>query len=645
MHKIFFWIAGCLPVWCEDSTYFEVLKYRNPKQCERMQCLSVQQQFCRRHLEGFYLMERGCKDSEQICTNCTYGNTTVPTECRCENLPFTKTVSYGDQCDALKECTSGQCFRPCYTYLHVTKCPSSHCMWNRTTYVCQDKPPPTKKVLWKVIAGKGVMDEQAPRIVEDTPKGYFPMDFKEFTACAKGYEIRGLPLEELVLLESLFISLDNNNDGVLSQQEFSGLPLQLRGLDAKAALKSFNASSSNEDRYGRRLLAVNGTVSPETCNEQRPSKVYCSFDVSCKLDCSSCGWKSAVDRKFYLCVQPSPATCSLDSGQVYCPTDKQCHPRGDCTGCPDMPIVDFSQKVCLSPWWFEEPPTQWMNWVCRFRNKVGMKCLHDQDCIHGLRRCLGGKCQPLQPYNENHTCATDHDCPHLGYYCPVDPTGGENPYWVQYCRKQRSVGEKCAEDRECAPTLRCNTAAKTPRCERLFSLEVGLPAVVPELCLFGWNDKNDICAVPAKSKEVGRSCQSDGDCITTDQSGKTGICACKAWWDQGDSKYCLPVSGDFNAHSETLRDYLYFKGSKCGTFWTDEECMQQWGAEGEQVLYRYKCEEQKLARGPYLPPTDCGIVDEKRFIDYCKKLDALSSAWRHTFGGMGLVLVLFALWS
>jgi hypothetical protein len=72
--------------------------------------------------------------------------------------------------------------------------------------------------------------------------------------------------------------------------------------------------------------------------------------------------------------------------------------------------------------------------------------------------------------------------------------------------------------------------------------------------------------------------------------------------------------------------------------------MRQWGAEGEQVLYRYKCEEQKLARGPYLPPTDCGIVDPERFVDYCQRLNALSNAWQNTLGGVGLFLVLFAMW-
>jgi len=434
---------------------------------------------------------------------------------------------------------------------------------------------------------------------------------------------------------------------VLSQKEFSGIALQLKGLDAKAVLMVNQTTEPN--RYGRRLVAVNGSVSPETCNEQRPSKVYCSFDVSCKLDCSTCGWKSAVDRKFYLCVQPTPSTCHLDSNQVFCPTDKKCHPAGDCTGCPDMPIVDFSQHTCLSPWWFDDPPQQWMNWICRHRNKVGMKCLHDQDCIHGLRRCLLGKCQPLQPYNENQTCATDYDCPHIGYYCPVDPTGGENPYWVQYCRRQREVGEKCAEDRECLPELRCNTADKTPRCARLFSLEVGKPAIVPELCIWNWNDKHEICAVPAKSKERGRSCQSDKDCITTDQSGKTGVCHCKAWWDQGDSKYCLPVAGDFKDHSERLRDYLNFRAQNCGSFWTDKECMQQWGSEGEQLLYQYKCEEQELARGPYLPPASCNIpsklIDKDRFVDYCKLLQALGSAWQHTLGSVGLFVVLIAMWS
>lgn len=41
---------------------------------------------------------------------------------------------------------------------------------------------------------------------------------------------------------------------------------------------------------------------------------------------------------------------------------------------------------------------------------------------------LGGA--PPSRYNANQTCESDFDCPHLGFYCPSDPTGGQNPYWV-----------------------------------------------------------------------------------------------------------------------------------------------------------------------------------------------------------------------
>lgn len=607
---------------CQDSTDFEVLPYRSPTQCERMQCLSEMQPLCREHLHGFSLKERGCLNKEQICTNCTHGNSTVAEECRCENLPYARPVGYGDQCDALKDCTGGSmCYRPCYTYLHVTKCPKLHCIWNTRTFTCEDKPPETPKVLWREIGGKGSQKDMGPRIVNNTPSGYFPLGYVEFKAAAKGYSIVNMPLEDSTL-ESLFISLDDDNDGVLSAKEYGQLPHKLHSLEVEASARM----TQNDEEERRRLLSLNGTVNPEICNAQRPPKVYCSFDVSCKLDCSTCGWKSAVDQKFHLCVLPSPAACHDDNDKVYCPSDGTCHAGGDCTTCPDMPIVDYSQHKCMSAWWYETPPAEWMNWICRHRNKVGMKCQHDQDCVYGLRRCLHKKCQPKQPYNENHTCESDYDCPHNGYYCPVDPTGGANPYWVQFCREQRQEGEKCSEDRECAPHLRCNTAEKTSRCRRLFSRAVGQPAIVPELCMFAWTDKHDICAVPAKSKQVGRSCESDMDCLTTDQSGKTGVCKCKAWWDTGDSKYCMPVAGDFKKHSESLRNYLSFKAGKCGTFWTDEECMQQWGDEGLRFWYDFKCEEQKLSRGPYLPPPDCNIEDPERFIDYCKVLNALGAA-------------------
>lgn len=34
-----------------------------------------------------------------------------------------------------------------------------------------------------------------------------------------------------------------------------------------------------------------------------------------------------------------------------------------------------------------------------------------------------------------------------------------------------------------------------------------------------------------------------------------------------------------------------------------------------------RCEEQKLSKGPYLPPTSCGMGEGAgRFVDYCKKV-------------------------
>merc|ERR1719159_2068084 len=102
-----------------------------------------------------------------------------------------------------------------------------------------------------------------------------------------------------------------------------------------------------------------------------------------------------------------------------------------------------------------------------------MKCVHDQDCLHGMRRCLNGECQPLQPYNASHLCEHDDDCAHKGYYCPEDATGDQNPYWVQYCRQQKTEGEMCLADRECLPDHRCNLAESAPRCRRLFSLPIG----------------------------------------------------------------------------------------------------------------------------------------------------------------------------
>jgi len=308
--------------------------------------------------------------------------------------------------------------------------------------------------------------------------------------------------------------------------------------------------------------------------------------------------------------------------QIYCPSDELCHPPGDCSSCVDRDMVDHSQHICIALWWDPEPLPQWTNWVCRWRNKVGMPCHHDQDCVHGMRRCLLGACQPFQPYNPSMNCSSDYDCPHLGFYCPVDPTGGLNPYWVRYCRHQREDGMTCSEDRECKPELRCNKGEPQPRCRRLFSLEIGKPSNRDELCIFGWRDRDGKCAPAAKSKQVGRPCDLDRDCTTTDTTGRSGNCICKAWWEKDDAKYCAPIAGDFEKHQAKLRDYLHFKATYCGSFWTEEECLRVFGSPVLLMKLEVECEEQQLSGGPYIPPASCGIVDDVRFGDKCAMLAA-----------------------
>eukprot|EP00929_Paragymnodinium_shiwhaense_P007312 TRINITY_DN111233_c0_g1_i1.p1 TRINITY_DN111233_c0_g1~~TRINITY_DN111233_c0_g1_i1.p1 ORF type:complete len:693 (+),score=98.98 TRINITY_DN111233_c0_g1_i1:43-2079(+) len=641
--------------------YFEPLTYRDPTQCERMQCLSIRLDYCRDHLQGYYLKEKGCRNG-QICTDCTHGNGSSPTICRCENPPYSVPVSYNQECNAGKVCGpgQGQCYRPCLTYLHVTMCPDGHCQWDPVNTVCRDKPPPVITRLWADAEYADTVSAFAENIVVATPTGAFPIDFDHFEKAATGYKIQGKLLDNITQLETVFLNLDVNNDGLLSSSEYAALPNILGAIDTAMSARTATAAASAAPppegsaaarlltslpraRDGRllaaasmddvtteeavaRQLQLNASqipVTPESCGAQRPRRYFCSFDSSCKLDCKECGWKSATDVAFSTCVRPSPTTCWADGGQLYCQSDDSCHPPGDCANCVDRPIVDYSQYQCLALWWDPKPLEQWTNWVCRYRSKVGMPCNHDQDCIYGLKRCFGGKCASKQPYNVNHTCESDYDCPHLNYYCPTDPTNGSNPFFIQYCRRQKGEGMTCQEDRECEPEYRCNTAEAQPRCRRLFSLEQGAPAADDVFCTHGWRDRTGLCAPAAKSKEAGRSCDSDRGCPTTDRTGRTGNCVCKAWWDKDEAKYCEPVAGDYEDHQRRLRDFLYYKVTNCGHFWTEEECIQVYGNKVLKLKLEIDCEKQRLSNGPYLPPADCAINDYERFGDACARLSSL----------------------
>lgn len=245
-----------------------------------------------------------------------------------------------------------------------------------------------------------------------------------------------------------------------------------------------------------------------------------------------------------------------------------------------------------------------------------MSCQFDMDCLYGMRSCLHGTCRSLQPYNPDHPCSTDLDCPHVGYYCPDDPTTnmttgiGEDPYFVKFCRRQRNQGDKCTQDRECYPGTVCNDVERPPRCRAYFSIERGGHAKDPHLCITGWTDKHHACAVAAQSKSMGRSCGADEDCETTDQTGKTGTCTCRLWWDGGEPKYCQPVFGDLDNYGEKVRDWLWFRSRNCGTFWSDEECVAEFPNDAAK-LNDVQCEMERLSKGPYLPPAGCRIPNPK----------------------------------
>lgn len=611
-------LAGT-PLCAGQSVFFETMQYREPGQCERHQCLSQRLTECRDHLEGSYLKEKGCTNG-QICTKCTYPgqNDSQPTICICENPPYSVTAHYNQECNIGAVCSTGQCFRPCHTFLHATLCPKGHCQWDTSSEACIGKIAEIPTYKWTATPTGTptipiVYEDQGQYIVASTHASFLPMKFSYFKESAEGYRINGILVNNITSFETMFALLDIDGDGRLNTIEFGGLPAMLTKLAATARRLKEEEPDDGLSPEARRLTA-------QVCGSQ--GKFYCSFDAACKDDCEQCGWKSAHDRAFSQCTVPTPDVCNADQGRVFCSSDDLCKKDG-CSDCLGKPEVDFSQHTCLARWWDPEPLTTWSNWVCRYRHESGMPCTHDQDCISGLRRCLGGSCQPMAPYDVNHKCASDHDCPHIGYYCPADPTDGENQYWVQYCRRQGDVGTFCKADRDCQPELGCNLAEFNPTCQRFFSLGIGFLASSDDLCEFGWRDRDGRCAPAAKSKNVGGACDTDADCVTTDATGRTGQCVCKVWWQESDSRYCEPVAGDYDNHFEKYRNYLWFKVVNCGNHWNEEECLNVFGNEAVRLKYDFECEKQKLVNGPFLPPPDCGIqADDPRFVDACARLDA-----------------------
>mmetsp|Transcript_19939 Transcript_19939/g.50282 ORF Transcript_19939/g.50282 Transcript_19939/m.50282 type:complete len:1103 (+) Transcript_19939:205-3513(+) len=625
-----------------DDNSFTTMAYRHPEQCERKACISTAETNCKEHLPGFYLKERGCSDAvdggKRICTACQYASQLAePTICTCEKSPYSTVVQYNEPCDSSRLCQAGECFRPCEFFLHVSSCPLERCMWNTTALNCVDIPASLVYTEWAslVVAAEPTEGARGPLILAGVSESVFPLDFEKFSLMAATYRIQGNPITDLITMVAFFQRFDLNYDGFITAQEFDAqLTKTLVELEAESELKEQQRAVQHlQNLHNARELQIVGnvaahqqqTLSADSCLQEIPPKFYCSTLVLCVEDCSVCGWKSVGDTEFFICVSPSPTAC-LDAGKYYCGADEMCHDT--CKDCVGRPILDYSQNACLSAWWYTTPSYDTSTWICRHRRKVGRSCVHDQDCIYGLHKCLSAKttdgtkrqCMPLRPYEETHICKSHFDCPHVNYYCPDDPTGND-PFWIKYCRMQLDEGRKCSSDLECRTDMLCNTIeVPAPRCRRIFSLPLGHLAKDDRLCITGWTNKNRVCTYPAKSKRVGKPCNDNSDCPTTDPTGRTGTCYCKDWWDAAHSKYCLPVVGDLKNRMQTVRDLEQFKADNCGKFYTEEECLEEFSPTMRDLKDKVEGEIQCLSGGPYLPDSSCALGDGGgKYIDYCMR--------------------------
>eukprot|EP00913_Durusdinium_trenchii_P016994 g15979.t1 len=322
-----------------QTQYFEVLQYRGPSQCTRCQCLAQNTELCREVRPGFFLREQGCQDWSKLNGRCPPAMSYT--------LLFSIMIyhRYNEECGMGKECAQGEgiCYRPCLTFLHITSCPTDYCQWNTFTLLCEDRSPDIATVYWRDTSTGATVTEKATEIIQRTEPAaaYFPMSFANFRKSADGFRIQGVLIENITQPEALFLQLDKDIDGMLSAAEFGRIGEVFQALsNAVSEMRTAQVAA-------RRLQesVPKQQVTPEVCNARNPRQYYCSFDADCKEDCKACGWKSATDRAFSICVQPSPEVCYADGGQVFCPSDEQCHPPGDCQNCVDRTRLAISQDI------------------------------------------------------------------------------------------------------------------------------------------------------------------------------------------------------------------------------------------------------------------------------------------------------------
>jgi hypothetical protein len=458
----------------------------------------------------------------------------------------------------------------------------------------------------------------------------FPLTFSDIQSLVEGFLFQEKPLSA----DQLFILLDVNTNGELSLSEFHELEKILRiifpqtsDLPETRRLTELVPALTGDDVA--LCLSLSESSSPAlvaacaSAELQGPicaadgGKFYCSLDRTCKSDCESgCAWLNTHDPETSRCV-PAAASACRALGKFFCATTNG---AGKCvdscmSSCANGPVEDTVSLVCRSVWWNAVPSRNPNDWMCRFRHSPGQFCVSDIDCIYGKKKCGDDhRCLP-----QDELCIRHEDCA-LGMYCPSDPSGGQDPYFVRNCKLQKGEDETCTGGFDCKPGFACNQGV----CKRLFFLPVGVSSESPDLCQSGQVDySGKLCQSVFKGKRTGQTCESDSDCPTTDPSNALGRCECIGWW-ESDSvacKRCQPVIGDLSENAKSLREWRTVRSQNCPSFWTDSECIREKGDMVAQAYYRYQCELQTLAGGVSVLDQRSGCQDDQALTNYCLLLD------------------------
>ena len=589
--------------------------------CERNLC-DATAVFCSEQLAGVYRYLGPSCSSGATCTDCARLESGV-VQCRCEKVPFTFDAFHGQPCGLNYNCVDGtDCFRPCDAYLFKSQCPPDRCSWSVDLGVCQDYVPKPPLPLWsRIEPGSSNLTKLSESIVNACD--VFPIDFSDLELAIAGFGFNDELLTKRVSADTLFGLLDVDMDRALSSDEFKAgltpvldqifspnksLP-QMRRL--VPALTGSDVDQCLDLTSDSSAALVAACASPDLQGDicaADGGKFFCALDNSCIEDCfSSCGWLNTPDPSTSRCIPPSLNACRTN-GLFFCSSTPSC--VGSCnSGCPNLSAEDKTASMCRSVWWTDQPT----DWVCAFRKSADQSCVSDIDCVFGQRACDANKgiCVPSAE-----TCGSDRDCG-IGFYCPSDPTAGQDPFFQQTCKPQQTEGGDCIKDSDCLGLFRCSGDGK---CRGLFSIQEGQLSSKPELCISGQLDATlSHCASPFRGTRSGQACRVDQDCSTTDSSGSLGACKCIGWWDNDAvaCKRCQAVTGDLKNNGESLRNWLFAKGTYCHSAWSDDECRNENGAIIASSWNQYMCEVQTLSGGVSLLESDSACTDDLAPIDYC----------------------------